>query len=504
MKKMLAILLALLMMLSGMATAEETTDNNTNISHMLELCQRVDILLHSDRIVTDLVGDTDAAITEEQKIVNRLRAGNRTMPSAVYYVTGETLLAGFIGDNPDYTDTPEQRRVLQLMPQRILMEQQDTYGKQMLNQMARSTQYPKPDGEPEMGMYIALYADALPMMSFWISDGTVNDMYCTPVLSDKLAACKSAEEVTAWFAAQQMPELACTAGVAAYPFTEDPFGDEGEPVPFERLAEAGNALDELIESRYLQTTWGISDEDVAKLAAYAHEGQSPRSIYRIELMESSMAQILRLTYRSEAPQVLYEVTCSWAMEMYRMVTLFAMYDEYNAGVDAKKDKLGKAARNLTKIDKAPFWAGVRTLYQQGEDEDEESDSLFTDETSETDTPDESLKTEAENFQKLMQEIDARYSLIMNQATQKHLYLDLNERTNAMYVLLYDEGAPILVMSSMENGVSCLHVRYFPTAQLENCQNTTDLMFYFTGNNVPFEVTEILPQGDLADMAEAAQ
>lgn len=79
MKKMLAILLALLMMLSGMATAEETTDNNTNISHMLELCQRVDILLRSDRIVADLVGDTDAAITEEQKIVNRLRAGNRTM-----------------------------------------------------------------------------------------------------------------------------------------------------------------------------------------------------------------------------------------------------------------------------------------------------------------------------------------------------------------------------------------------------------------------------------------
>lgn len=70
MKKMLAILLALLMMLTGMATAEETTDNNTNISHMLELCQRVDILLHSDRIVADLVGDTDAAITEEQKIVN--------------------------------------------------------------------------------------------------------------------------------------------------------------------------------------------------------------------------------------------------------------------------------------------------------------------------------------------------------------------------------------------------------------------------------------------------
>ena len=53
-------------------------------------------------------------------------------------------------------------------------------------------------------MYIALYADALPMMSFWISDGAVNDMYCTPVLSDELAACKSAEEVTAWFVAQAL------------------------------------------------------------------------------------------------------------------------------------------------------------------------------------------------------------------------------------------------------------------------------------------------------------
>ena len=89
MKKMLAILLALLMMLSGMAMAEETTDNNTNISHMLELCQRVDILLRSDRVVTDLVGDTDAAITEEQKIVNRLRAGNRTMPSACLLYTSD-------------------------------------------------------------------------------------------------------------------------------------------------------------------------------------------------------------------------------------------------------------------------------------------------------------------------------------------------------------------------------------------------------------------------------
>lgn len=185
MKKMLAILLALLMMLSGMATAEETTDNNTNISHMLELCQRVDILLRSDRMVSDWVDGADTAITEEQKIVNRLRVGNRTVPSAVYYVTGETLLAGFIGDNPDYTDTPEQRGVLQQLPMRILMNQQEEYGKDMMNYMARATQYPKPADEPEMGMYVVLYADALPLMGVWTSDGVVNDISCFPVLSDR-------------------------------------------------------------------------------------------------------------------------------------------------------------------------------------------------------------------------------------------------------------------------------------------------------------------------------
>ena len=34
--------------------------------------------------------------------------------------------------------------------------------------------------------------------------------------------------------------------------------------------------------------------------------------------------------------------------------LKATIDEFNAGVDAKHDKLGKAPRNLTKIEKAPL------------------------------------------------------------------------------------------------------------------------------------------------------
>lgn len=399
------------------------------------------------------------------------------MPSAVYYVTGETLLAGFIGDNPDYTDTPEQRRVIQLMPQRILMEQQDTYGKQMLNQMARSTQYPKPDGEPEMGMYIALYADALPMMSFWISDGTVNEMYCTPVLSDELAACKSAEEVTAWFAAQQMPELACTAvdlaGVAAYPFAEDPFGDEGEPVPFERLAEAGNALDELIESRYLQTTWGISDEDVAKLADYAHQGQSPRSIYRADIMNSASAQMFRLTYRAEAPQVIYEALSTWVMNLEQDLMLLPL-----------SDKVTEYANE--------FYAQAF-----GTDDEDEDDSLYSEKTDKT------MEELYKEYTAKLEDVQ-QLALLIGYASSDQHFLDLNERVSAMYILLYDEGTPILVLSGMENGVSTLRACYFPADVLEKCENATDMMLYLSGHNMPLDVTEILPQSDLADTAKVAQ
>lgn len=471
MKKLLATLLALLMMLSGAAMAEETPQN-TNISHMLELCQRVDILLRSDRMVADWVEGTDTAITEEQKIVNRLRAGNRTTPSAVYCVTGEAMKDGFIGDNPDYTDTPEQRIVLQQMPERILMEQQTEYGKHMVNYMARATQYPKPSNEPEMGMYIVLYADALPMMGVWMTDGTVNEISCFPVLSDELAACTSAEEVTAWFETVQMPALPCTAvdlaGATPCTFAEDPFGDVGEPVPFERLAEVGDALDDLIESRYLQTAWGVSDEDAAKLADYAHQGQSPRSIYRIELMESATAQMFRLTYRAEAPQVLYEAVNTWAVKLYQEVTLYAMNDE--------SSKL------------------VHNFFDQAYGTDEDGDSLYSDKD---------VQEMYKELQAQAEEMSMRYTLILN-ATLERKYLDLDEHAIAFYVLLYDEGAPILVMSGMENGVSNISARYFPAEKLETCESATDLMFYLTGNNAPYDVTEILPQSDLADMEEVAQ
>lgn len=474
MRKLLATLLALMLMLSGAAMAEETPDNNTNISRMLELCQRVDILLRSDRMVSDWVDGTDTAITEEQKIVNRLRAGDRTTPSAVYYITGEALKAGFIGDNPDYTDTPEQRTVLQQLPERLLMEQQTEYGRHMVNYMARATQYPKPADEPEMGMYVVLYADALPMMGVWMSDGTVNEISCFPVLSDELAACKSAEEVTAWFETVQMPAMECTAvdltGVTPCTFAEDPFGDEGEPVPFERLAEVGNALDDLIESRYLQTAWGVSDEEAAKLAVYAHQGQSPRSIYRIDLMNSTTAQMYRLTYRAEAPQVIYETISTWAVKLYQEVALFAMNDEANSLVQA--------------------------FFEQayGSDEDEDDDSLYSDKD---------IQALYQDLQTQVEEISKRYTMILN-AMLDRMYLDLNERVNTCYVLLYDEGAPILVLSGMENGVSTLRACYFPVDVLEKCESATDLMLYLSGHNLPLEATEVLPQSDLADMAEVAQ
>ena len=60
-------------------------------------------------------------------------------------------------------------------------------------------------------------SDALPMMGVWTSDGVVNDIGCFPVLSDELAACQSAEEVTAWFETAQMPAMPVENTMEPYP-----------------------------------------------------------------------------------------------------------------------------------------------------------------------------------------------------------------------------------------------------------------------------------------------
>ena len=474
MKRILSLLLTLMLALSGMASAEESAEN-TNLAHMLELCQRVDLLVRSDRMVSDWVQGTDDALAEDQQMVNRLRAGDRTAPSAVYCVTGEEMKRAFIGDNADYADREEQRSVLQEMPLRILLTLLDDYQASLLNNLTRTTVYATPDGEPDMGMYIVLYADALPMLGAWVAgEADTSSLYCVPVLSDELAACQSAADVSAWFERVNMPAMTCTAVdlTDAHPcaFAEGNFEDEGEPLAFETLAAAGDALDAMIADRYLQTAWGASDEEVAPIAAYAHHGAMPRAIYRLDLMGTQYVQMIQLLYRAEPPQVRYEAVQNFSLFLSQ--TLFqAQYQT------ALSDKLR---------------AFIEQQYPSDEEASDAEDGgkLYRDETDADDL-------DAITIQTLYDQVYAHYTLLGYANTSLHC-LNQPERVMAAYLLLYDSGAPILIVTSVEYGVTMLTVRYQPAKQLMNAKSATDVMLYLTGCNQPMNVTEILPQPDAAE------
>lgn len=482
MKKLLAAVLALLLALSGAAMAEDTAEN-TNLGHMLELCQRIDLLVRSDRMVSDWVQGTDSAIAEEQKMVSRLRAGDRSTPSAVYYVTGEEMKRAFIGENADYTDSEEQRQVLQGMPLRILMEQMDEYQSSLFNNLARSTAYETPEGEPDMGMYLVLYADALPMMGVWTAKAAgVNDLSCVPVLSDALAACQSAEEVSAWFERVNMPTMTCTAvdltNAQPCTFAEDPFADAGEPLAFETLAEVADALDAMIADRYLQTAWGASDEAVASIVAYAHNGASPRAIYRLDLMGMQQIQMIQLLYRAEAPQVVFEALSTYTLKIQQNLFL-AQYQS-------------EITENVRKY--------FKTVFPDEEETSEDGGKLYSDET-DSDDAEKDIGDITPGFEEMLNQLQAHYTLL--QYAEKSQYaLHQPEHVSAGYVLLYDSGAPITIFTAVENGVTQMHANYLPSSQLSNAQNVTDVMMYLSANSLPIDVTEILPR--LTDAAESAQ
>lgn len=190
-------------------------------------------------------------------------------------------------------------------------------------------------------------------------------------------------------------------------------------------------------------------------------------------MNSASAQMFRLTYRAEAPQVIYEALSTWVMNLEQDLMLLPL-----------SDKVTEYANE--------FYAQAF-----GTDDEDEDDSLYSEKTDKT------MEELYKEYTAKLEDVQ-QLALLIGYASSDQHFLDLNERVSAMYILLYDEGTPILVLSGMENGVSTLRACYFPADVLEKCENATDMMLYLSGHNMPLDVTEILPQSDLADTAEVAQ
>ena len=456
-KRLLGFLLAAIMLMTC-ALAEDQ-----NVNHLLELCERVDLLLRNDRMVSDWVSGTDSAIADENKIINRLRAGDRSMPKAIYFVSEETLKDAFVAGNDAYDDSEEQRTSLVQIPQQVLIDQLDDYGQSMFGNLARQTNYLSDSDEPMLGLYFVLYDDALPMLGYINGDGEVNALSCMPILSDELMKCESAEEVTAWMETVGLPAMACTAlditDAKATVFESSFQAETTTPIPFDILANAADNMDTMLQNGYLQTVWGVSDEDAAKMDILRHNGSRPRQIFRIELMNSTSAAVVLLKYRSAELCVQHEAMSSWTMDQVGSLL-------YQSIVNAIDDSI---------------IALVEEFNNSAEDE-----SIYSD----TETQD------------LLEQANSRYEdclflySMINYSARTEKVTGLPEESMAMYLLIYDEGAPVAVLVSQEYGVTMLQTCYIYSESLANCKSVSDVSLVLNGMGMPFDVTEITDHTEL--------
>lgn len=466
MKKLLSILLSVVLLLT-MAGAETVNTGSVNLGYLLELTRRVDVLLRSDRMASDFVSERENGISEKQLLTN-LRRGDRTNPSAVYLISQEELESKLIGDNPAYTRTTSQVKVLTEMVQNWLTEEMSDYAYSLTVHMARTTHYVAPEGEAPAAVAFVLYEDALPILMSWHTvDGMVS-LNAYPLFDEKLAAATTAEEVTAWLVEKGLPELICTpvdmTNAEAIAFPEDFFTEAGEPLPFALLAEMADEMEEEVRNGYLQATWGYTDEDVSMLDELLHGDAQPAHIYRVDVMNTSSMQMVQLFYRNELPQVQYEAMCTVSSEM-----LQSMLQSMQSAFYQKADEV---------------------LYPSDEDEaeslveEEKPDDIFTDE--------ETWQERYQRYREELQRQQARYSMVMR-AHSLRMKLNLSEQVPAIYLLVYETGAPIAVLHSPEFGISSFQVVYIAANQLQRSKNISDVKLYLNSIGLNCLVTEVLPQ-----------
>lgn len=468
MKKLLAILLSVTLLLT-MAGAETASVNTESVSlgHLLELTRRVDALLRSDRMASDFVSEWENGISEDQLLMN-LRRGDRTNPSAVYLISQEELENKLIGDNPAYTRTTSQVQVLTEMVQNWLTEKMSDYEYSLTVHMARTTHYVAPEGEEPAAVAFVLYEDALPILMSWHTvDGMVS-LNAYPLFDEKLAAATTAEEVTAWLVEMGLPELNCTpvdmTNAEAVAFPEEFFTEAGEPLSFALLAELADEMENEVRSGYLQTTWGYTDEDVSMLDELLHGDAQPAHIYRVDVMNTSSMQMVQLFYRNEPPQVQYEAMCTVSSQMLQGL--------------------------LQSMQRAFYQKANEILYSSDEDEaeslveEEEPDDIFTDE-----------ETWKERYQRYNEELyrqQACYSMVLR-AHSLRMKVNLPEQVPAIYLLVYETGAPIAVLHSPEFGISGFQIVYIAANQLQRSKSISDVKLYLNSIGMNCLVTEVLPQ-----------
>ena len=175
--------------------------------HAVEIARRVDMLAKSGPFYAYC-----NTMQVSRTVWDAVSRGDHTTPSHIYSLSGETLLLGLTGGDPDAAPWFDLSRVelrrdmVSTLPDMMLIGM-DNEVVNCVHLLARFKVYAS-DMPDACGLLVMLYEDATPMVLYWYSDSGAVQVSAFFMPDEMLEVCTCAEDVSAWFASLNMPLVA--------------------------------------------------------------------------------------------------------------------------------------------------------------------------------------------------------------------------------------------------------------------------------------------------------
>lgn len=176
------------------------------MANAVEIARRIDLLAKSE-VFLDYCDSTYSTLEEVQAV----SWGDHTWPARVYEVSGEELVSAMTGGVADaaWLDMSRaeiRRDLVDTLPEMLLYDVEEAVADR-ISLLARMKVFAsdRPEG---CGFLVMLYADAAPIVLPWYSEEGAVKLSAFFMPDEKLAACVTAEEVSAWFAEKGLPPAA--------------------------------------------------------------------------------------------------------------------------------------------------------------------------------------------------------------------------------------------------------------------------------------------------------
>lgn len=176
------------------------------MANAVEIARRIDMLAKSEVFMAYC--DSTYSSEEEIKAVSW---GDHTWPARVFHVGGSALVEAMsdgVSDSAwlDMSRVEIRRDLVDSLPD-MLLYGMDEAAADLVSLLARMKIFAS-DLPEDCGFMVMLYDDAAPIVLPWYSDEGAVSISAFFMPDEALAACESAEAVSAWFAEKGLPTVA--------------------------------------------------------------------------------------------------------------------------------------------------------------------------------------------------------------------------------------------------------------------------------------------------------